>query len=91
MSDFFKGAIDLSNTMASAVKHAKEHGGLVRQPGGSWVAPKDENDWSWSRVRFGGSTINGLVKRGLLVFTEHRDGRNGRFPIRAAIPTGDHQ
>lgn len=75
----------LSSTMAAAMQHAEEHGCLVRQPGGAWVAPKDADDWSWGRVRFGASTVNGLVKRGLLLYVEHKIGRSGRFPIRAAI------
>lgn len=76
---------ELTGTMLAAIQHTRMHGALVRQPGGSWVAPKDENDWSWSRVRFGASTIAGLVKRGELTYTEHKEGRNGQFPIRATV------
>jgi hypothetical protein len=81
---------ELSATMTAALKHAESHGGLVRQPGGFWVAPQDERDYR-PRVYFGTSTVAGLVKRGLLAYIEHREGRNGRFPIRASKATGEPQ
>lgn len=71
--------------MTMALGDIIEKGGkLVRHAGGYWTvagAPKSATighpfDW-W----VGTSTIEGLVRRGELEYTDWRDGRNGRFPI----------
>jgi hypothetical protein len=74
---------------AAAVADIIEHGGeIVRHAGGYWTYPGAVKSAAFSHPFdwwIGTSTVDGLVRRGELVYTEHRDGRNGRFPIRAAI------
>lgn len=80
----------LSATMVACIDFAREHGGLVRFAGGYWT--KRGADWSGSTPDaewFGTSTVHACVTRGELSYTEHRDGRNGRFPVAAAIPAGE--
>lgn len=75
----------LSPTMQSALNYAAAHGGaLVRLPGGFWCEPS-ATQWSHGIASFGTKTVEGLVTRGSMTYTEWRDGRNGRFPVRAAI------
>lgn len=84
---------EISATMAAALAFAHEHGGeLVRHAGGFWTCrnvqwhsrgcPKD--DW------FGASTVNSLVKRGRMEFTEWKEGRGFKFPIAARIAADAH-
>lgn len=71
----------LSKTMLECLKSCRGWGGSIhRHPGGYWGASAFKLHES-----FGTSTIEGLVKRGELEYTEWQEGRNGRFPIRATI------
>jgi hypothetical protein len=79
----------LSATMAIAMVEAIEHGGkLMRHQGGHWTYPGaaptavigHPYDW-WC----GDNTINALVDRGRLKFTEWKEGRGTRFPIAAEV------
>lgn len=81
----------ITATMAAALAMAHEHGGkLVRHAGGYWTwegCPRDCGrflDW------VGTPTVEGLVKRGRLEYSEFRDGSHGRFPV-AAILTPDKE
>lgn len=74
---------DLSPTMRAALDFAKKYGGMIREPGGYWMAPVDET--APSTVTFNTPTVQALVSRGLAEYTEWKDGRNGRFPIRMAV------
>ena len=88
----------LSPTMQSALDYAAAHGGaLVRLPGGFWRG-QSATQWSQGVPYFGATTVDALVTRGAMTYTEWRDSRNGRFPVRAAIAsttapqqTGDTQ
>lgn len=80
---------DLSATMAATLAEALESGGkLVRHQGGYWTKPGavmsatigQPFDW-WAST----PTVNALVSRGRMKFTEHREGRGGRFPIAAEV------
>lgn len=77
---------DLSPTMREALDYASKHGGqLERFPGGYWCEP-GRMQWNVnSHVSFSTSTVNALVSRGLAEYTEWKDGRNGRFPIRMTV------
>lgn len=79
----------LTATMAIALGDIIEHGGkIVRHQGGYWtepgavMSPTIGHPFDWW---LGTSTVEGLVRRGELSYTEHREGRGGRFPIAAAI------
>jgi len=75
----------LSPTMQSALNHAAAHGGaLIRLPGGYWCEPS-ATQWHMGAIFFGTKTVDGLVTRGAMNYVEWKDGRNGRFPVRAAI------
>jgi hypothetical protein len=73
----------LSPTMQSAVDHARQHGGcLVRYPGGFWCRDglmDHANPW------WGTSTVQALVSRGVMAYTEWKETGRSRFPVRAAI------
>lgn len=75
---------ELSATMRAALDYASKNGGLIRSPGGYWVAAKP---CAWP-FTFNTSTVNALVSRGLAEYTEWKDGRNGSFPIRMAVKEG---
>lgn len=77
---------DLSPTMREALDYASKHGGqLERFPGGYWCEP-GRTQWDVNpHVSFSTSTVNALVSRGLAEYTEWKDGRNGRFPIRMTV------
>lgn len=79
----------LTATMAIALGDIIDRGGkIVRHQGGYWTEPGavmsgticHPFDW-W----LGTSTVEGLVRRGELTYTEHREGRNGSFPIAASV------
>lgn len=74
-------ASGLSPTMRQLVGFALSHGGeIVRFPGGFWIAgpPGDGRKW-------GASTIEALVQRGCVEYSEWREGRGGRFPVKARV------
>jgi hypothetical protein len=79
----------LSATMAIALAESIEHGGaLVRHAGGYWSfpgCPRGPNNGvpEWN---VGTSTVEALVARGQLYYSQWRRGRAGRrFPIAAAV------
>lgn len=79
----------LTANMAIALGDIIERGGkIVRHQGGYWtepgavMAPVIGRPFYWW---LGTSTVDGLVRRGELAYTEHRDGRNGSFPVAAEI------
>jgi hypothetical protein len=82
---------DLSKTMQEAVTFAREQGGsLVRSPGGYWHAPKELQMFGIrSVITFGTSTVAALVSRGVADYTEWKDGRNGRFPVKVTLKATD--
>lgn len=73
----------LSETMLAAVTHAKTQGGcLVRYPGGYWC--RDglmDHAYPW----WGTPTVEALVKRGVMEYTEWQEKPHSRFPIRATV------
>jgi len=67
--------------MREAVARAKTAGGLLtRYPGGFWCAG---NYSQWDS--FGTSTVEALVKRGVMKYCAWQDGKHGRFPIAAEL------
>ena len=58
-------------------------GEICRALGGAWIIP------STQVVRWRASTVDGLVKRGILEYCDHhkslRDSKPYRFPIRARL------
>lgn len=78
---------EISALMAAALAMAHDHGGeLTRYVGGYWSwrsCPRDHNGHPVDY--FGASTIEGLVARKRLEYSEWKDGRNSRFPIAAKI------
>jgi hypothetical protein len=80
--------------MEKAVEFAKQHDDkLVRYPGGFWMqAGLTAADDAWmNRKWFGTSTVEALVKKGAMVYTQWQGGRHGQFPVEAALayPGGD--
>lgn len=76
----------ISATMKNAVTFACEHGGLLlRTPGGYWGAAPEHKRGILSAVTFGTKTVEALVARGLADYTEWKEGRNGRFPVRMTL------
>ena len=74
---------DLSTTMQAAVTQARAYGGsLYRHPGGFWTAYER---YDLQSKAFGTPTVEGLVSRGVMAYAEWKDGRSGKFPIRAAL------
>lgn len=73
----------LSATMVACLDLANQHGGeLVRYVGGYW-APRNlglHPSLNGSEYH-GSSTVQALVTRGHAEYSEHREGRNGKFPI----------
>lgn len=77
----------LSATMAIALAEAIDHGGVLeRRAGGFWTFPGAQstarNSFEWW---VGASTIQALVTRGELQYTQWKEGRGGRFPIQAKV------
>lgn len=77
----------LSPLMREAVEYAGSHGGvLIRLPGGFWVRDGHTQWDGWQAQRtFGTPTVQALVAREVAEYTEWRDGRNGRFPVRVEL------
>lgn len=76
----------LSGVMAGVLGETIEYGGkLVRHAGGFWTYPgclwtNNAPDW-----HAGTTTVNALVTRGRLRYTEWRQGSRDRFPIAAEV------
>lgn len=76
----------ISATMATALAMAHQHGRIVRYVGGYWAPDKAPRDHRGNPVdNVGTSTIESLVLRGRLIYSEWKEGRNGRFPIAAIL------
>jgi len=77
----------ISATMAIALAEASENAGqLIRYHGGLWAKRNAERDHYGNPIdHCGTSTIEALVKRGEMVYTEWKEGRNGRFPVVATV------
>jgi len=77
------GNLEVSKKMKQAMLYALVNGGkLCRYRGGFWAMEnwrKGQTPW------FGASTVEALVSRGLMSYTEWRDGNKGRFPIAAVV------
>ena len=80
-----KSAKPLSATMAAALALASEHGGkLERRTYGSWTYPGAPRRWENEGVPdwfVTNATVEALVKRGRMKFTEHKGVRGQRRPI----------
>jgi hypothetical protein len=73
---------DLSPTMERALSYALTHGDLYRFPGGFWA----RQDWrQGERPWFGTSTVDALVTRGRMEYSEWHEGGRSRFPICARV------
>lgn len=73
---------ELSKTMKAAMAAARDNGGIIRRfPGGFW----GHNGMDRQRPWFGTTTIQALVSRGFLEYSEWHEGTS-RFPIAAALP-----
>lgn len=82
----------VTGEMATCLTFARAHGGrLVRSPGGFWSYPGAPTAGDGvPRPSFGTSTIEALVRRKLMIYTEHRQGKRGPFPIAAeVVPQAD--
>lgn len=83
----------LSKTQREAVALAVTggNGKLHRWPGGYWCSDTIESGnvgriYSGAPVEYvGTSTINSLIKHGVVVVTEWKYGKKGRFPITVAL------
>jgi hypothetical protein len=70
----------LSPVMSKALDRIQKAGGYtVRTAGGYWWPGEVRSHW------FGTSTVAALVKRGVLNYTEWKEGHNYKFPIRADL------
>lgn len=78
---------ELSATMAACLAAAYEHGGrLVHFVGGYWSWPDCPRDHNGVPVEhFGTSTVQGLIRRERLAYSQWRDGRHQRFPVEATV------
>lgn len=77
----------LSTPMNEAYALASRKGKLERVPGGYWTWPGCERH-SHNGVPYDYAstpTVEALVRRGYLEYVEWKEGRNGRFPITAAL------
>ncbi len=76
---------EITPTMQKAVEFIRQHGSIVRYQGGYWNRPGCANYFEYSAGSFGTATVDGLAIRGVIEYTEWKDGRNGRFPIAAKL------
>lgn len=75
-----EAALKLSKVMIEVLERIKRNGGFtVRTAGGFWW-PGENMARSHSSV-----TVQALVDRGILVYTEWKEGKNYRFPVRADV------
>lgn len=76
----------LSTTMAAALADTHDRGGvLMRQPGGFWTKPGEPYTGSGYAWWINTPTVQALVIRGLMEYTEWKEGRNGRFPVQVKL------
>lgn len=80
----------LSAVMAGVLGDILQHGGVViRHQGGFWSYPGCPFYGRTPEWYCGTTTIEALVARGKLAYTEWKKGRNGEFPIKASVVAGD--
>jgi hypothetical protein len=78
------GAASLSPTMKECADRIRSHCGvIVRYPGGFWCVENTAGETV--APTYGTTTVEALVKRGVLQYCEWRENRNGRFPTRARM------
>ena len=75
--------MELSQKMQQALSYARRNGGQLRRyQGGYWAMEHWRgHEWPW----FGTSTVEALVARGAMSYSEWMEGRNGRFPVSAVV------
>ena len=75
--------MELSQKMQQALSYAIKNGGSLRRyQGGYWAMEHwRSHEWPW----FGTSTVEALVSRGVMSYSEWMEGRNGRFPVAAVV------
>ncbi len=77
---------ELTPTMKDALHQIYCHGGMVeRRPGGYWTWPQCLSNGGVPLTYYGTTTIEALVTRGKLEYTNHQTGRRGSFPIGAKV------
>jgi hypothetical protein len=70
----------VSRSMQQCIESMRTHGNTIeRFPGGFW---RCEAGGGYS---FGTSTVEALIKRGIAEYVQWQPGRNGPFPIKAAL------
>ena len=81
--DLETGNLKVSKKMQQAMLYALANGGKLRRyRGGFWAM----ENWRHAQFPwFGTSTVEALVSRGLMSYSEWRDGRKGRFPVAAVV------
>ncbi len=74
---------EFSKKMQQAMLFAMANGGKLRRyRGGFWAMEAwKKGQYPW----FGGSTVEALVSRGLMAYTEWREGRKGNFPVAVVV------
>lgn len=72
----------LSPSMRKVVTFAKKHGGKIRRyQGGFWANPE-----RFEHPTFGTTTIEALVKRNVMFYSEWKENRSGsKFPVEATL------
>ena len=78
----------LTATMAACLDDCLDHGGTFnRFPGGFWAYPGCRRlpHNGHPETHWGTSTIQALVARGRMVYSEWHTGRNGRFSIAVRV------
>ncbi len=78
---------EISATMAICLAMAHDHGGkLTRYVGGYWSWKGVARNQNGNPIEYAGtSTVEALVSRKRLTYSDWKDGRNGRFPIAVEI------
>lgn len=80
--------LKMSATMVAALDDIHLHGGKVeRRQGGFWTYPGCPTNGGVPHWYLGTSTVEALVTRGWLRYTQMQKGRRGEFPISAETTT----
>lgn len=77
----------LSPTMEACLEYIRDEGGgaIERYQGGFWASPGGSHPQASHRLHYGTNTVQALVSRGRLQYTEWKENRTGCFPVRAEI------